>query len=299
MMSSRGAAQARRGDLVAHVRNGIASSLALLAMTLTCTTHAQSPDVPFVATPPVVVEAMLEIARVGPTDYLVDLGSGDGRIVIAAAKKYGARAMGVDLDAGLVYNARREAERQGVKEKVEFRAQNLFTADIANATVVTSYLLPNVNVQLRPRLFAELRPGTRVVSHEFDFGNWKPDAHVIVPVPGKRYGEPTSTVYLWVIPANGAGRWQWKGAVNGEVTLEQKFQELRGSGRIGAEAARVETGRIRGDTIELVLASRDTKLEVSGRLSGEKIVGTARTGGAAVETQWDAVRTARGRINIE
>ena len=261
---------------------------------------AQTLDVPYVATPPQVVEAMLEIAKVGPRDYIVDLGSGDGRIVIAAAKKYGARGMGVDLDAGLVYNARREAERSGVKDKVEFHAQNLFTADIAQASVLTAYLMPNVNMQLRPRLFSELKAGTRVVSHEFDFGNWKPDAQLTIPVPGKRYGPPQSNIYLWIIPANAAGTWQWKApqGADGEITLEQSFQELRGSARIGGEPARVERVRLRGDSVDLVLASRDSRIELNGRLEGDRIRGVARASGAG-EMQWDAVRTARGRINID
>lgn len=264
----------------------------LLAMA-SAAAFAQTLDVPYVATPPSVVEAMLELARVGPADYLIDLGSGDGRIVITAAKKYGARGMGVDLDAGLVYNARREAERQGVAEKVEFRAQNLFTAEIARASVVTSYLMPNVNAQLRPRLFAELKPGTRVVSHEFDFGSWKPDAQVTVAAPGKRYGPPTSNVYLWVVPVNAAGRWQWQGDGDGEVVLEQRFQELSGAGRIGGEPVKVQAGRVRGDTVELVLASSGKRVEVNARVSGDRLTGTA--GG----TQWEAARSARGRINID
>src|ERR1051325_10877652 len=132
---------------------------------------AQQSDVPYVPTPPNVVEAMLEIAKVGPNDYLIDLGSGDGRILITAAKKYGTRGLGVDLDGSLVSDAKREARRQGVADRVEFLEQNLFITDIDKATVLTAYLFPQVNMELRPRLFAELRPGTRVVSHEFDFGN--------------------------------------------------------------------------------------------------------------------------------
>src|SRR5688572_20185477 len=125
-----------------------------------------------------VVDAMLEIAQVGPKDFVIDLGSGDGRIVIAAAKKRGARGLGVELDGALVNDARREAQRQGVADKTEFRAENLFVTDLDKATVLTTYLFPRVNAQLRPRIFEQMRPGSRVVSHEFDFGNWKPDAQV-------------------------------------------------------------------------------------------------------------------------
>ena len=132
------------------------------------------------------------------------LGSGDGRIVIAAAKKHGARGFGVEIDGALVSDARREAERQGVAGRAEFRAQPVHHRH-RRATVLTMYLFPAVNMQLRPRLFAQLKPGTRVVSHEFDFGNWKPDERVKVPFPDKPYGPPSSDVYLWIVPANAAG----------------------------------------------------------------------------------------------
>ena len=171
---------------------------------------AQAADVPYVPTPQNVVEAMLEIAKVGPDDFVIDLGSGDGRIVITAAKKYGARGFGVELDGALVSDARREAERQGVQGRAQFLAQNLFITDIDRATVLTSYLFPQINIQLVPKIFAELKPGARVVSHEFDFGKWKPDAQVTVPVPNKRYGPPQSDVLLWIVPANAAGRWRWQ-----------------------------------------------------------------------------------------
>src|SRR5687767_4877625 len=207
-------------------------ALALLAPLLAL---AQSADVPYVPTPQNVVEAMLDLAKVGPDDFVIDLGSGDGRIVITAAKKYGARGFGVELDGALVADARREAERQGVKERAQFLAQNLFITDIDRATVITSYLFPRINLQLRPRIFSEVKPGTRVVSHEFDFGNWKADAHVKVPVPNKRYGPPSSDVYLWIVPANAAGRWRWQFAGEAgtfEVTLAQTFQMLEGAARV-------------------------------------------------------------------
>src|SRR6185436_6395928 len=127
---------------------------------------AASEDVPFITTPDNVTMTMLQIARVNAQDYVIDLGSGDGRIVITAAKRYGARGLGVDLDGALVSEAKREARRQGVADRVEFLEQNLFITDIDKATVLTSYLFPQVNMELRPRFFAELKPGTRIVSHE-------------------------------------------------------------------------------------------------------------------------------------
>ena len=160
---------------------------------------------------------------------MIDLGSGDGRIVIAAAKQRGARGFGVEIVPSLVNDARREAERQAVSDRVQFRAENLFMTDIGKATVLTVYLYPNILHQLRPRIFEQLKPGVRVVSHEFDFGNWKPDAQVRVKVPDKPYGPPVSDVYLWIVPANAAGRWQWHTPVEGadvawELELEQTFR---------------------------------------------------------------------------
>jgi ubiquinone/menaquinone biosynthesis C-methylase UbiE len=148
-------------------------------------------DVPFVPTPEKVVDKMLEVAKVGPKDVVYDLGSGDGRIIIAAAKKYGARGVGIDIDPERVREARDNARRAGVTNRVEFRQGDLFHADIGEATVVTIYLLSGINMKLRPKLLAELKPGTRVVSHAFDMGDWK-------PLATEKVG--TSTVYYWVVP---------------------------------------------------------------------------------------------------
>ena len=152
--------------------------------------------------------------------------------------------------------ARREAERQGVAERAAFHERNLFVTDIGDATVVTMYLFPSVNLQLRPRLFEQLKPGTRVVSHDFDMGDWKPDARTTVPVPDKPYGPPRSEVYLWIVPANAAGTWHWQLEVGGapvayEVALEQTFQMLSGKPVVGGGPARLEGGRMRGDEIRL------------------------------------------------
>jgi hypothetical protein len=270
--------------------------------------HAQAADVPYVPTPMNVVEAMLELAKVGPEDFVIDLGSGDGRIVIAAAKKYGARGLGVELDTALVNDARREASRQGVANRVEFTAENLFTTDIDRATVVTTYLFPRINMELRPRIFAQLKPGSRLVSHEFDFGNWKPDAHVTVPVPNKPYGPPRSEVFLWVIPANAAGRWRWRSAFEGaplevEVQLEQTFQELRGGATVDGRPARLENPRLRGEEIRLTLVAdvngRAVRQELSGRITGDTIRGKARAPHAESGMEWQATRVSRGKINID
>ena len=152
-------------------------------------------DVPYVPTPPEVVKAMLQLAEVRAGDVLIDLGCGDGRIVVDAALEYGARGIGYDLNPERIKEANENASKAGVQNSVRFVQKNLFEADIHEATVVTLYLLPTVNEKLKPRLLAELKPGTRVVSHAFDMGDWKPDKQV--EVDGRK-------VYLWFVPAKSA-----------------------------------------------------------------------------------------------
>ena len=157
----------------------------------------RQPDVVFVPTPADVVDAMLKLAKVTSSDVVYDLGSGDGRILIAAAKTYGARGVGIDIDPERVREATANARSSGVGDKVTFRAEDLFTADISPATVVTLYLSPSVNSRLAPKLMRELKPGTRVVSHAFDLGDWKPQQKLTVS------GRP---VFLWTVAAPAASR---------------------------------------------------------------------------------------------
>jgi tRNA G37 N-methylase Trm5 len=156
------------------------------------TKRAQTPDVIFVPTPYEVVEEMLRLAQVKKGDVLYDLGSGDGRIPVTAAKKYGIRAVGVDIDPERIMEAKENARKNGVTGLVQFRQEDLFKTDFHEASVVTLYLLPDLNVKLRPRLLAELKPGTRIVSHQFDMGTWKPERKI--ELNGR-------TVYLWTVPA--------------------------------------------------------------------------------------------------
>ena len=262
-------------------------------------------DVPYVPTPEAVVDAMLKLASIGPRDFVVDLGSGDGRIIIAAAKKHGARGFGVEIDGALVNEARREAERQGVARRVEFLEQNLFVTEIDRASVLTLYLYPRLLMQLRPRFFKELRPGTRIVSHDFDMEDWQPDARVTVPVPGKPYGPPSSEVYFWVVPANAAGHWRWRSPAAGladvELALSQTFQKVEGTPQVGGRRGRLEQGRMRGDEIRFILTvevnGQPLRQEYSGRLSSDTISGKVKL--ASGEFDWNATRTRRGSIDIK
>ena len=287
-------------------RRATAAVLTALPMLAPAADQHPHADAPYIPTPPAVVDVMLELAGVGPEDYVIDLGSGDGRIVIAAAKKRGASGFGVEIDGALVSDARREAQRQGVAGRVEFKAQNLFITDIGRATVVTLYLYRRLLLQLRPRLFEELKPGVRVVSHDFDMENWRPDARVTVPVPEKPYGPPSSEVYLWIIPANAAGAWKWRSqegaaSVEYELTLHQTFQMLDGVGAAAGRPVRLESGRMRGDEIRLMLTAevdgRTLRQEFHGRVEGDAINGKVKLPGGG-EHDWSATRVRRGNIKV-
>lgn len=264
------------------------------------------PDVPYVTTPWNVVETMLELGQVSSTDQLIDLGSGDGRIVIEAVKKRGARGLGIELDPHLVNIALEEAKKQGVSGRATFAEGNLFDFDLRSASVLTMYLFPHINVRLRPRLFEQLKPGTRVVSHDFHMDAWKPDAQREVPVPGKAYGPPRSTIYLWVIPVNAAGRWRWLVPAGGtalafEVSVAQHFQRLEMTATIDGVMARAGDVSLRGDQIRFQIArGRDAApFEFSGRIAGDVATGSVRMAGSDAAADWKATRGERGTIRID
>ena len=201
-------------------------------------------DVPFVTTPQSVSEAMLTIANVDKRDFLVDLGSGDGRIVILAATKFGARGLGVEIDPQLVNVSRANAKQAGVAQRSQFRTEDLFKTDLSRATVITMYLLPDVNIALRPRLLA-LKPGTRIVSHDWDMGDWLPDAELRVPAPEKKLGlERTSRVMLWKVPADVHGRWCSRTYPASTLTFVQRYQHAEGE--VTGQRAIKFTARLNG-----------------------------------------------------
>lgn len=206
-------------------------------------------EVPFITTPDRVTLAMLQIARVGRQDRLIDLGSGDGRIVITAARRFGASGLGVEIVPDLVQRSRDAARQAGVADRAEFREQDLFKTDLSQATVITMYLLPEVNLQLRPALLA-LKPGTRVVSHDWDMGDWPPDRTLTLDVPEKAIGrEKRSRVHLWWVPARVAGAWCGPGGRR--LTLSQQYQLVQGRLDEAGGASQLVNGRVRGDTVVL------------------------------------------------
>ena len=206
---------------------------------------AAQDEVPFITTPDAVTLAMLRLAGVGARDHVIDLGSGDGRIVITAAKRFGASGLGVEIVPALVRESLAHAVTAGVAGRVRFLEQDLFATDLSPATVITMYLLPEVNLQLRPRLLA-LAAGTRVVSHDWDLGDWAPDSSLTLDVPEKSIGrEKRSTVHLWVVPAAVHGGWATTGA---RLVITQRFQRF--SATLSAEGSAtplaVFDGRIDG-----------------------------------------------------
>ncbi|MEO7742552.1 MAG: class I SAM-dependent methyltransferase [Usitatibacter sp.] len=206
-------------------------------------------DVPFVVTPDNVTHAMLQLASVGSDDYVIDLGSGDGRIVIAAARRHGARGLGVEIVPDLVARSRENARAAGVAGRAFFREQDLFKTDLSPASVITMYLLPEVNLQLRPKLLA-LRPGTRIVSHDWDMGEWQPDRTITVDAPDKPIGrEKSSKLHLWIVPARVRGDYCGTGKHKGEtLRLAQEFQRFRGELAKEGQTYGFE-GRISGSTL--------------------------------------------------
>ncbi len=248
-------------------------------------------DVPFVPTPHVVIDEMLRLAKVTPQDYVMDLGSGDGRVLIRAARFFGARGMGVDLDGDLVAESAASAADAGVADRVSFLQQDLFTTDFGRATVITMYLLPGVMMRLQPRLL-ELKPGTRLVSHDFRLGEWKPDVTTQI----------RKNTFLWIVPAKVAGQWRLRVELPGgghdiDLELRQQYQEIDGHGRFGSRHAQIWEPKLSGDQLSFVMVDdrdRDNEaaLYFEGRVSGDHIEGRVRrgTGNAQTVHAWRAVR---------
>ena len=249
------------------------------------------PDVPFVPTPQVVVDEMLRAAKVVPGDFVMDLGSGDGRIAVTAARKFGARAMGVELNEHLIFQSEESARQAGVQDRVTFLQQDLFKTDLSRASVITMYLLPSVNRRLRPRLL-DLKPGTRIVAHDFDLEDWKPDRVTTI----------RKNVFLWIVPAKVAGRWRVRVALPSgtrtiEVEFHQKFQEVNGLAHIDGEVNQMWEAKLSGDLLSFVLVDAadredEASLYFEGRVMGNAIEGEIRRGVGSSETRipWRAAK---------
>ena len=290
-----------------HVQNPLRScrglaGVAALALGLALP-HARAADasVPYVPTPQSVVDRMLEVAKVGPHDYLIDLGSGDGRIVVTAAAKYGTRGFGVDLNPTRIDEANENARKAQVTDKVAFYQRDLFETDLAQATVITMYLLPRVNLDLRPRLL-DLRPGTRIVSHDFDMGDWKPELHERVEAHDKYGGSGgISDIYLWRVPAKVMGTWRSELQVRGkplnyEIALEQRYQDVSGTVRVGGRSAPVQNATLAGDQLTFDFTAPvngvATRHRFTGTVNEGLMTGTADLAGGRLHARqdWSATR---------
>lgn len=260
-------------------------------------TQQRQPDVPYVPTPHEVVAEMLKMANVGKGDIVYDLGCGDGRIVIAAVKDFGAkRGVGVDIDPQRIRESNENAQKAGVTDRVKFLQQDLFKMDISEATVVTLYLLPSVNLWLRPKLFRELKPGVRIVSHDFDMDEWQADKVARVRGPYREH-----TVYYWVLPAGVGGTWRWsvstpRGERHYVLRLKQQFQKFNGIVSTDGQETPVTNAKLVGDqlsfTITREIGGQKVTMNFSGQVNGDTIRGSVDVQGGpfAGKRKWTAKR---------
>ena len=247
----------------------------LLALTLALSTHLafaqaqkapayepqvgqEGKDVVWVPTPQAVVDKMLDMAKVTASDYVMDLGSGDGRTVITAAKR-GARAMGIEYNPDMVELSKRNAAKEGVSARAQFQKADLFETDLSQATVITMFLLPDINLKLRPRIL-DLKPGTRVVSNSFTMGDWAPDATFEVPA-AQGCSNSWCNVLFWVVPAKVAGTWK---VPQGELTLKQEFQMLSGTFKTDGRTLALQ-GQVRGEEIAFKAGGREYRGKLNGK----------------------------------
>jgi len=251
-------------------------------------------DVPFVPTKYPVVDEMLRIAKIDKTDVVYDLGCGDGRLVIGAAQKYGARGVGFDIDPERIQECKENAEKAGVTNRVQFFEQDLFTADFHEATAMTIYLLTSVNLKLRPKLLRELHPGTRLVSHNFGMGEWKADESSEVMVD-----DISHEVYLWIIPANFSGVWTWtmgKPANKCEMNVTQAFQVPSGTLKVDGAATEIKDFTLKGDKVRFIIErpveAKLAPMVFEGKIAGQTIAGTVKftAGSKEFSWEWKAVR---------
>ena len=259
---------------------------------------------PYVPTPQVVVDQMLRLGAVNEKDYVIDLGSGDGIIVLTAARSFKAGGMGIDIDPDLVKQSNASAQKSGVADRVKFVQMDVFKADLSKASVLTLYLLPGMMMNLRSKIFNELSPGVRVISHDYHFGDWSPDDSVGFDVPEKEMvtGVPRATVYKWLVPAKIAGKWEIKvaGGENYELNLKQRFQNIvESSASSGNKALKPQSVSIKGTEISFMLPDGKGLARFSGRVNGETMDGMVDLAGSKMTAKWTARRTTTAAVLTE
>ncbi len=262
-------------------------------------------DVEYEPSSPDVVTLMLNMANVTGEDIVYDLGCGDGRIVITATKQYGAQGVGIDIDPIRISEGNNNAKKEGVSGKVRFIEQDLFEADIGEATVVTLFLLPSANLRLRPKLFRDLEPGTRIVSHEHYMGAWEPDLIEKVVADGRSH-----TVYLWILPANVSGTWDWTesteaGKRSYNLHIEQEFQEVNGILSSNGANVSISEMTIEGDRLRIAIEEEtgiDTMIRtLDGTSDGNVIKGTVvlKTETGVIKNRWRAKRDPSTIVSLD
>lgn len=289
------------------MKKSIIRLLYVLLLVFLCKAAVQEryPDVPYVPTPYEVVEEMLRLADVGKDDVVYDLGCGDGRIVIMAAEKMGARAVGIDIDPKRIKESRENAISAKVTNRVRFLQQDFFVADIGEATVVTLYLTTDVNRRIRPKLLRELKPGTRIVSNEFSMGEWEPENISKINIDYDNY-----TVYYWVVPANVTGTWKWTIPLDPDkkryvLEVVQQFQKVKGTVTVGDSKVFIENAKLEGDrlqfTIDQEVKGKMMTVLFEGKVSGHSINGIAdlKSGSSVERYKWKAKRDPLTRIPLD
>lgn len=287
--------------------NALRHAAAVLMFLAAWAAHAQKEPErtggPYVPTPQVVVDQMLRLANVNANDYVLDLGSGDGVIVLTAAEQFKARGMGVEIDPVLVKLANGEAAKRGIAERANFQVLDVFKADVSRASVITLYLLPGMMINLRPKIFLEAKPGTRVVSHDYHFDDWRADDTLSFDVPEKEKvnGVPRATLYLWIVPARVGGRWnvEIEGGERYEVTLRQNYQVIDGTAQSGGRTAKLQDTELRGDQLRFALSTGTAlRLAFQGRAVGDAMQGVVDLGRGKT-ARWTAVRATAKTASIQ
>lgn len=252
---------------------------------------------PYVPTPQIVVDEMLKMAGVTVRDYVIDLGSGDGRVIITAARNFKAGGLGVDIDGRLVDLANQQARLAGVDGHVKFIQQDMFKTDISQATVVTLYVLPDFMEKLRPKLLAELKPGSRIVAHDYHMSGWYPDRRITLTVPEKveANGTDKAYLYLWTVPSVVAGEWRLEFAAAGSglqpllVSFNQQYQMITGSAARKGESLKIDNPVLDGNEIDFYLTLGSSYYHFTGKVQGDTMAGTASAPGVK-PLQWRASR---------
>jgi hypothetical protein len=270
----------------------IASVIAVVAQELS--------KLPYVPTPQIVVDEMLKMANVTAKDFVIDLGSGDGRMIISAARNFKASGLGVDIDRSLVELSNRQAKAEGVADRVKFVEQDMFKADIAKATVITLYVLPDFMDKLRPKLLAELKPGTRIVAHDYHMKGWYPDRQFTLTVPEKvkANGTDKAYLYLWIVPSIVRGHWRMEFDPGGSarqliaVEFTQEYQMINASAENLAGPLKTDNFSLRGDQISFDVALGSNSYRFTGQVSDGKMEGNAVTAGGARPVPWRATKVA-------